>query len=92
MFEIDDKVLCIKDDWEYWGDCEYPKICHIYTVRSLLEERGLIGIRLREIESPINPRTKMKSAWNIEAFRKIDYDEDSLKSKEKTCNKNKINV
>jgi hypothetical protein len=92
MLKIGDKVLCINDNWEDWGDYEYPKICHIYTIRSFIKEFGEIGIKLKEIKSPIHPIIKAECAWDIENFKKIDYNKGLLKTKEKTCNKNKINV
>ena len=92
MFNIGDKVLCVDDNWEDWGNCEYPKICNIYTARSFVKEFGEIGIRLKEIKCLIHPIVKVEYAWDINKFKKIDYDKSLLKDKNKTCNKNKINV
>ena len=91
MFNIGDKVLCINDNFRLRWDCEYPKICHIYTARSFVREGNRIGVRLKGMKCPII-RNNIEGAWNIKNFCKIDYNKGLLKSKEKTCNKNKINV
>ena len=90
MFEIGDKVLCIDDDFSLLWDCEYPKICHIYIARSFVRKGAKIGVRLKGMKCPII--RNIEGAWDIKCFKKINYNKGLLKSKEKTCNKNKINV
>lgn len=79
MFKVGQKVVCIDDDWNhlsYMPTQNMPNKGEIYTVREIEIFGNDVGIRLCEVvnkpwRSPDG--LLMEQAFDIDAFRPIDY-------------------